>query len=165
VAGTPGSAGAHLAESIAPKSHRSTGPPPPGTGGESASLSAKNPTHDVWQALPARAADALEEVTKRPRPTATVAAAIKLSPRRTLEILKALEPVGLVTRMRRQVPGGRPPALWTRSPMTLDEAAIRLGVAAASRARRKKLRLQHGEERARFDEALRGPQPRMALPR
>jgi predicted ArsR family transcriptional regulator len=115
--------------------------------------------------LPARAADALEEVTKRPRPTATVAAAIKLSRRRTLELLKALEAAGLATPTRGQVPRGRPATLWTRSPMTLDEAAARLGVAGASRNRRKKLKTQHSEERARFDEALQGSQPHMPLTR
>jgi hypothetical protein len=113
--------------------------------------------------LPARAADVLEQLTGCTRATAAVAAAIKLSPRRTLEILKALESVGLVTRMRGQVPSGRPPALWTRSHMTLDEATARLGVAGASRDRRMNLRTQHAEERARFHEALQGPQPHMPL--
>jgi hypothetical protein len=97
--------------------------------------------------------------------TAAVAAAINLSRRQTLEILKALEPAGLATRRRGQAPSGRPPILWTRGPSTLDEAAARLGVADARRVRRKKLRAQHAEERARFYEALQGPQPRMPLTR
>jgi hypothetical protein len=130
-------------------------------GGENGAFWAKSPTHVIWRAFPEHAADVLEKVKERPQTTLAIASAVSLSRRRTLKILRVLEPAGLVISKRGQTDGGRPAGMWILSPLTLDEAAAKLGVAAAIKERRTALKADHARDREKLLERKMGPQPLM----
>lgn len=100
----------------------------------------------------------LEKVKERPQTTLAIASAVSLSRRRTLKILRVLEPAGLVISKRGQTDGGRPAGMWILSPLTL---AAKLGVAAAIKERRTALKADHARDREKLLERKMGPQPLM----